>query len=134
MTIIYHITTLRDWAEAEIAGSYRPDSLLAEGFIHCSKADQVLAVANSLFQGQAGLVLLCVDSDRLTVGIRYESSGGGCELFPHIYGPLNLGAVVNVVALELGEHGSVALPACQLSCAAAELQRGRRLACFSTLS
>ncbi len=133
MTIIYHITTLRDWAEAEIAGSYRPDSLFPEGFIHCSKADQVLGVANSLFQGQGGLVLLCVDRDRLTSEIRYESSRGACELFPHVYGPLNLGAVVNVVPLEPGEHGSVALPACQLSCAAAELQRGRRFACFSTL-
>jgi uncharacterized protein (DUF952 family) len=111
VTIIYHITTLRDWAAAENAGSYRPDSLPTGGFIHCSKADQVLGVADSLFQGQAGLVLLCVDSDLLTAGIRYERSRGAGELFPHIYGPLNLGAVVSVVTLELGEHGSVALPA-----------------------
>jgi uncharacterized protein (DUF952 family) len=100
--MIYHITTCDQWEESGASGSYKAGSLESEGFIHCSTRDQVVPVANDYYLGQVGLVLLCIDPDRLTSTLRYEAPGGshaGFEsaLFPHIYGPINREAVAAVV-------------------------------------
>lgn len=94
--MIYHITTEAAWAEARRHGVYRADSLATQGFIHCSTADQVVRVANFIFRGESGLVLLHVQPERLTSEIVYENLEGGDELFPHVYGPIDVGSVTNV--------------------------------------
>lgn len=95
---IYHITSRTSWSAAQEAGAYRADSLQAEGFIHCSKADQVLRVANAFYAGQAGLVLLVVDAERLRSEVRWEpGSDKPDESFPHVYGPIDTDAVVRVL-------------------------------------
>lgn len=95
---IYHITSRSSWSAAQEAGVYRADSLQAEGFIHCSKADQVLRVANAFYAGQVGLVLLVVDPGWLRSEVRWEpGSDKPDESFPHIYGPIELVAVVGVL-------------------------------------
>ena len=69
----------------------------------------VVEVANYLFRGQRGLVLLVIDPDRVISPIRYEDAGNG-KLYPHIYGPLNPGAVVAVEPFEPSAAGTFELP------------------------
>lgn len=99
-----------EWERAKREGNYEAPSLASEGFIHCSTGDQVIRTANRLFQGQTGLVLLEIDSLKVGAEIKYENCEGGEEAFPHIYGPLDPGSVVRVMALEPGEDGSFAIP------------------------
>jgi uncharacterized protein (DUF952 family) len=110
MATIFHITKRGEWERAGREGVYRTPTLPTEGFIHCSRSDQVVRVANTLFRGQAGLVLLEIDTRRVGAEIRYENCEGGQEDFPHIYGALDLGSVVRVLAFEPGEDGSFAMP------------------------
>lgn len=60
MATIFHITTEREWEQALRRGRYEPESLVSEGFIHCSNGDQVIRVATGIFRGIHGLVLLHV--------------------------------------------------------------------------
>jgi uncharacterized protein (DUF952 family) len=94
--MIYHITYKHVWDAARMEGEYQGDTLISEGFIHCSDEDQVVSVANTRFKGVTGLVLLCIDDARVRPKILRENLEGGHILFPHIYGPLNLDAVVRV--------------------------------------
>ncbi len=91
MTIL-HITHRTAWEAAQQAGNYTAPSLATEGFIHFSTPAQVLWVAERFYAGQTDLVLLEVDPAALTAELRYEESEPG-QLFPHLYGPLNLEAV-----------------------------------------
>ncbi len=104
--LIYHITSRKDWEAAQAAGSYRADSLASQGFIHASTRAQVLRTANRFYHGQRGLVLLAIDPRRGGVEVRYEAPEGSQELFPHIYGPLSLDAVVSVQAFEPEPDGA----------------------------
>ena len=112
---IYHLTTTQAWAAAQRNGSYtestRGLSLAEVGFIHCSYAHQVTPVAETFYRGIAGLVLLVIDPVRLTAALQDEDLDGRGERFPHVYGPLNLDAVVDVLPLEPTEDGSFPLPA-----------------------
>jgi uncharacterized protein (DUF952 family) len=111
MAVILHITTHDAWQQALEAGAYRGDTLDAEGFIHCSTPEQVTRVANALFRGQTGLALLCIDPDRLASDLKYEQPDAVVmERFPHLYGPLNLDAVIRVVDFPPGADGTFALP------------------------
>ena len=96
-------------------GTYAPTSLRDEGFIHCSTLAQVIDTANRFYRGQDDLVLLLIDESQLKAELKYEgprmdrgeSSG---ELFPHLYGELNVDAVVRVVELPCEADGSFQLP------------------------
>lgn len=104
MAIIYHIARRVDWQRARAEGVYRGETLASEGFIHCSTKDQVVRVANHLFMGRSGLALLTIDESKLKSEVRYETADDG-EIYPHVYGPINLGAVVRAQAFEPGEDG-----------------------------
>ena len=110
MATIFHITRRAEWERAEREGIYQTPTFASEGFIHCSRSGQVIRIANTLFTGQTGLVLLEIDTGRVGAEIRYENCEGGQEVFPHIYGALNLDSVVRVLALEPGEDGRFAMP------------------------
>jgi uncharacterized protein (DUF952 family) len=109
---IYHIVARDAWDAAQEAGEYRADSLGTQGFIHFSEADQVARVANAIYSGQDDLLLLEVDSERLRAALKYEppdttvpAAHDSVELFPHLYGPLNLDAVARVTAFAPDEDG-----------------------------
>jgi len=70
----------------------------------------VIRVADRLFRGRTGLVLLEIDAGQVRAEIRYENCEGGQEDFPHIYGALDLNSAVRVSAFEPGEGGSFAMP------------------------
>ncbi|NJM70904.1 MAG: DUF952 domain-containing protein [Scytonema sp. RU_4_4] len=108
MTTILHITQREQWEQTKLLGTYQSDTLNSEGFIHCSSSKQIIKVANRFFPNQKGLVLLCINSDKVYAAIRYEGVEG--ELFPHIYGALNIDAVFKVIDFEPGEDGLFILP------------------------
>ena len=105
MVKLYHITDAEVARQATLAGQYAPEALTREGFIHCSYRHQVLAVANRLFRGRPNLVLLEIDSARVDCRIVDENLEGGKELFPHIYGPLDMTAVVSILPLTSDAEG-----------------------------
>ncbi|MGE5518936.1 MAG: DUF952 domain-containing protein [Candidatus Dadabacteria bacterium] len=94
MAIIYHITNLDDWTAAKASGSYSAPSLKEEGFIHCSEESQVEGVLLRFFKGKENLVKLTLDTDRLTSPLKYDLAPSINQEFPHIYGPLNIDAVI----------------------------------------
>jgi uncharacterized protein (DUF952 family) len=106
MPRIFHITTRAAWDDAQTAGSYTADSLTTEGFIHCSQAEQVAWVANTRFRGRTDLVLLCVDEAAVGAEVRRENLEGGTTLFPHIYGPLPVRAVMDVTPMTPSPDGT----------------------------
>lgn len=92
--MIVHICTREAWEAAQSAGEYLDPSLESEGFIHCSRPDQVLRVANTWFRDVPDLVLLWIDPGKVRPEIRWEPVEE--DEFPHIYGPVNLDAVVEM--------------------------------------
>lgn len=107
---IYHIIPDADWRKALEMGSYQPDSLAAEGFIHFSKPEQVCDTAQRYYAGRSDLMLLQVESEKAVGEIKFENTTGGEELFPHLYSLLNLDAVTNVFEFLPNEDGSYSLP------------------------
>ena len=110
MAVILHIAKKKDWIEAQASGSYRADSLATQGFIHCSRPHQVIAVANFIFRGQSDLVLLGIDTDKVIAEIRSECPEGGNQPYPHIYGPLNVDAVIRAMDFTPLPDGTFELP------------------------
>ena len=115
--MIYHITGKLDWDKAKQSESYTAESLNTEGFIHCSLLRQIRDTANLFFKGQKKLVILCVDEAKLSSVCKYENptlqgkpDPDVGNLFPHIYGPINLSSIVKVVKFPPDEHGLFNLP------------------------
>jgi uncharacterized protein (DUF952 family)/RimJ/RimL family protein N-acetyltransferase len=100
---VLHITSQQAWQAALSAGEYRAPSLEEQGFIHASRPDQVLQTANHYYPNQSDLVLLWIDPRRLQAELRWEPSDG--DLYPHIYGPINLDAVSDVRVFLPDEDG-----------------------------
>jgi len=103
MEPIYHLALRRDW-EGAPDEEYRAASLPTEGFIHCSRADQVARSANRFYARAEGLLVLTIDPVRLVSPLRHDPASNG-ELFPHIHGPLNRSAVVAVAEMTRGPDG-----------------------------
>jgi uncharacterized protein (DUF952 family) len=97
--MIYHVTTKENWDEALSAGFYEAPSLHTEGFIHNSKASQVQAVLERYYVGQTNLVLLHIEETKLTAELKYELAPSINEEFPHIFGVINLDAIVKTESL-----------------------------------
>jgi uncharacterized protein (DUF952 family) len=111
MTTIYKICSTGLWRQAQRDGVFHGAPVdLQDGFIHFSSAAQVAETAARHFAGQADLLLLHVDTVRLGRRLKWEPSRGGV-LFPHLYGDLDLSAVVKVEALALGRDGNHIFPA-----------------------
>ncbi len=108
--MIFHICPVTDWIDAMKAGVYAPQGLDTEGFIHCSTIDQLVQSANLHFCNHNELVVLCIKKDKLDPPVKYEFSTTRKESFPHIYGPINLSAVVNVIDMEKGRNDKFELP------------------------
>jgi uncharacterized protein (DUF952 family) len=107
---IYKICSASAWREAERSGVYRGSADdLRDGFIHFSTASQVAETARKHFFGQTALFLVEVDADVLGDVLRWERSRND-ELFPHLYGELDLGAVTFVRDLHARPDGSHDIP------------------------
>jgi uncharacterized protein (DUF952 family) len=99
MPTIFHITTKVEWEAAQRKGYYDTLSLKDEGFIHCSEDRQVSVVLNRYFQNKRDLVKLVVETDRLKSPYYFDWSSSVEDTFPHVYGPINIDAVREIVAV-----------------------------------
>jgi uncharacterized protein (DUF952 family) len=107
---IYKICSASAWREAERRGAFQGSADdLRDGFIHFSTAAQVAETAKKHFFGQTGLFLIAVDADALDDSLRWEPSRND-ELFPHLYGELDLGAVTAVLDLRARSDGTHDIP------------------------
>jgi uncharacterized protein (DUF952 family) len=107
---IYKICSASAWREAERQGVYRGSADDArDGFIHFSTAAQVRETASRHFFGQKALFLIEVDADLLGPALRWERSRND-ELFPHLYGELDLGAVRAVLHMHARSDGHHDIP------------------------
>lgn len=110
MATIYKICPAPAWREAERQGVYRGSADdRHDGFIHFSSASQVAATAAKHFAGQTALFLIAIDAAALGDALKWEPSRGG-ELFPHLYGDLDLGAVRDVFDLHTRSDGTHDIP------------------------
>ena len=97
---VYKLLSTQEWRDAQAAGEFRGSEIdLADGYVHFSTAEQVVETAARHFAGQRGLSMLTVDADQLGDALRWEPSRGG-DLFPHLYGPLLVSAVLAEVDLD----------------------------------
>jgi glutathione S-transferase len=108
--LIFHLAIAGEWDEACAGGGpYRRStaglSLEEQGFIHLSFAHQVQAVADNFYAGRDDVVLLFVDPRRLTAELKVEALHGAPEPFPHLYGPLDLAAVIAAYPVSQGPDG-----------------------------
>ena len=113
--MIYHIAQAKDWDAALEAGEYRVSTigrtLEDEGFIHTSTSAQVRGVADAFYAGvPEPLVLLAIDERRVTVPLQWDAVEGAAEPFPHLYGPLDVTAVVLETPLLRDGAGTLQIP------------------------
>lgn len=90
---LLHVTTREAWEAARPLGLYEGDTLAGEGFIHCCTDEQLAGVLERHFGGRQDLMLLVIDAERVTSEVRWEAG------FPHVYGPLELEAVIHAAPL-----------------------------------
>ena len=106
--VLVHLCSAGDWAQAQASGTVRPESLDSVGFVHMSTPQQVHLPANRLYRGCTDLVLLQVDPAKVGAPVRWEPgvpSDPESMLFPHLYGPLPVEAVIGVSDYRPGPDG-----------------------------
>ena len=111
--IFVHLCSVGDWAQAQASGALRPESLDSVGFVHLSTPQQVHLPANRLYRGRTDLVLLQVDPVIVGAPVRWEPGVPGdpeAMLFPHLYGPLPVDAVIGVSEYRPGPDGDFGSP------------------------
>ncbi|WP_238546108.1 DUF952 domain-containing protein [Tumebacillus flagellatus] len=106
MNVIYCLTPAPYWQQFEGKAEYLPRDYEEEGFIHATKGDDLLErVMNRVYTTYEGeLLLLVIDEDRVKSEVKYEQASDG-DLYPHIYGPLNTDAIVEIRQMERGPAG-----------------------------
>jgi uncharacterized protein (DUF952 family) len=91
---IYHFAAPADWDAARGAGAYAPPGLAVEGFIHAATAAQVPGVIQRHLRGHGPYVRLTLDADALRPLLVFEWSQASGDLYPHVFGPIPVSAVV----------------------------------------
>lgn len=97
---IYHIIKPEWWEKFKGKSSYFSETLDVEKFIHCSTEEQILPTCNRHFKSHQALIVLKLAKEKISSKLIYELAPGVGEEFPHIYGPINLDAVVEIKKLE----------------------------------
>lgn len=98
--IIYHIVLPETWANFSKEDYYEAESLTTEGFIHCSFDNQIDGVLQRYYQGVEKILILTIDSDKLTSELINEPSTAN-EIYPHIYGKINKDSIIGIEEKEL---------------------------------
>jgi uncharacterized protein (DUF952 family)/GNAT superfamily N-acetyltransferase len=116
--MILHLLSREAWAEAQARGQLVAPSVATEGFAHCSTEHQMVDVANKYYSGANNMVLLSIDPTKLTSQLKFEPPAhlDGTPalphepMFPHIYGPINLDAVIEVIDFPCRSNGEFVAP------------------------
>lgn len=98
--MIYHIAKQTDWQNALQKGYYEPPAFASEGFIHACKEAQVKGVFERYFENETGLIVLHIDERFLTPPHTFVFVAASNDEFPHIFGQLNLEAVVDTTIID----------------------------------
>ena len=111
MARIYHLAPADRWRACPTGEPYLPAEYKADGFVHCTAGDdRMLQVANRFYRGTLGdWVLLVIDPARLTAPLRWERPAPDDDLaplFPHLYGPIDAAAVVEVRPVQRSADGT----------------------------
>jgi len=107
--LLIKIAAAEEWAKATDSGIFTGTESDPAGFIHLSSVNQLKRTANKWYVGRRGLVLLVISPSKLSAELRWEPNAQG-ELFPHVYGAVNLDAVVSVIPFEPLEDGTFETP------------------------
>lgn len=114
MAELFHITERAVWLQAVRAGEYtmstRGVTLQEQGFVHCSLRHQLRGVAEVVYGDAEDLVVLVIDTAQVPAPVRLEAPGPGAEEYPHIYGPLPVAAVTDVITVRRDAAGRLVLP------------------------
>jgi uncharacterized protein (DUF952 family) len=110
---LYHVAVEAEW-EARSSNHYRPAGFGNEGFVHLSAADQLAETLHRYYRGRDDLVLLTIDPGRIEAALVWEDLYRSGAEFPHVYGPIDLSAVV--VATPLACDGDGGFDVSFLSC------------------
>jgi len=116
--VILHLINRTDWEAAQQSGVVHPASLANEGFVHCSTEHQMVGVANKYYTGATNMLLLRIDPKLLASPLKWEPpahidgspSLPGEPFFPHIYGPINIDAVTEIIEFPSTPDGTFVTP------------------------
>ena len=116
--MILHLINRTDWEAAQQSGAVQPASLASEGFVHCSTEHQMVAVANKYYTGATNMLLLHIDPKLLASPLKWEPPAHidgspalpGEPFFPHIYGPINIDAVTEIIEFPSMPDGTFVAP------------------------
>lgn len=109
--MIYRIAEATEWQNAQQSGAFASADLKREGFIHASGRAQVLRTANKYYRGKRNLVLLEIDDQAPGMLVKREDLTGTGILFPHVYAPIPLAAIVRAIDFPEDVAGGFSLPA-----------------------
>ncbi|NND92979.1 MAG: DUF952 domain-containing protein [Granulosicoccus sp.] len=108
---IFHIARNAELSGHDKDRDYRCASLDSEGFIHCCDRRQLAAVAARYFMDVDDVQLMIIAVDNLEAPLIHENTRGTAELFPHVYGPINHAAIVEIVPF--GIHSADRMGLCE---------------------
>ena len=98
--IIFHLAPADRWKAWPANEPYVPAEYAADGFVHCTEGEELmLHVANTIYRETQGeFVLLVIAVERLIAPVRWEHPAGDnlAPLFPHVYGPINPEAIIEI--------------------------------------
>jgi uncharacterized protein (DUF952 family) len=105
VALTYHATPKAHWEASDASQPYVSNDFADEGFIHCTdSADALPSVLTTYYRDEPGdWVVLTIDKRRVSPPVRYEDPD---NVFPHIYGPLNRDAIVDVRDILRAEDGT----------------------------
>lgn len=107
--IILHCLTQRQWEKVKDNLSYGIEYISTVGFIHCSSVENFWRVAPNFKNIKEPLVLLCIDTEKVTAEIKWEDHDNCGREYPHIYGELNLNSVVQILPFLRNQKGELIL-------------------------
>ena len=101
---IYMVSNQVEYDKAKKNGSLTRESLSSEGFIHASPKSQLNRVANKYYKDKVDPLVLVIQKDKISPELKWEPATGGS--YPHLFGPLNIDAIIDVVVIRLDETDS----------------------------
>lgn len=103
--MIIYTATYEEWDEIRNQIEFFSDDYSTEGFIHCSYPQQTIWVLNKHFRNEEKVILLCIDPKLLKSKWISEDLKGKGEEFPHVYGSINIDAIVEVFNIQTSKDG-----------------------------
>ncbi|MFN8673154.1 MAG: DUF952 domain-containing protein [Candidatus Sericytochromatia bacterium] len=103
--MIVHILEKKDWEYAKKENIYNPKSLEIEGFIHCSKVDQIVGVSNLHYKNKKDMLMIVINENLLINKVLYEDLYNEGKSFPHIYGTINIDSIIEVIDFPCNNEG-----------------------------